>query len=254
MPKKRVYERLLRPADSEVEVEGEEEEDEQGENENILVEPPPKKRRKTNSVAKEISPEPQEISPKQPKIPVVKRRKSRPPRYNRGEIEAIQRMIDRVRKSQNRSKSLDPIRKKKRLSSKLYQMLQKTDEEYDRNIRCLNGHSISTKIFYYLKEFDLFARLLSTRIRRSAELGDDLHLEMGNRIGTKDSTELMANEREHPRKEDSLFAWKYIAQVKLAFKLPKHRRIFKEFLKILEEVPMNSDFVAEFYAVSCSLS
>lgn len=243
MLKRKVYERLLRPAEDDLEVEVEE-----GVQEIVkdIVEPP-KKRRKTNSVASEIPPEP-------PKIPIVKRRNSTTGQsYNRGEIEAFKRMIEKVRRRQNRTKSLDPVRRKKRLSSKFYQMLRRTEEEYDRNIRSLNGNSISTKIFYYLKEFDLFARLLFTRIQRSMEQGDDLYLEMGNRISSKDCTELMANGRETPRTEDSHFAWKYIAQVKEVLKLPKNRKIFREFLEILEKVPMNSDFVAEFYVVSFNL-
>lgn len=103
----------------------------------------------------------------QPPIPTDSRHKAvrRPSLSKRGgTFELIRRLVNNTPK---RCKSLEAIRTRKRLTWKLHRTLETFQEDCNAGLRSRSQCWIATKIFDYLKEFDVFARLLDARMKET---------------------------------------------------------------------------------------
>lgn len=202
-----------------------------------------KRKKKPKEAAKPISvpPEPVIVHKPQPPKPSRKEKELLQPQStitSRAEIEALKRLIDRVRKKENRCPGLDKVRRRKLLTSKLHNLLQSTDGEYDRMIKELNGNSIAIKIFYYIKEFDLFVRLLFARMQRNWSSESQ---PLSSQSNAKDQSILCNSGISEKKEKDSMFAWRFVSQVQSKTKK------MEEFLGVIKQ---HHKTVEDFYLVS----
>lgn len=85
-------------------------------------------------------------------------------RRSRETFELIQRLVKNTPK---RCTSLEAIRTRKRLTWKLHRTLEAFQEGCNAGLRSRSQCLIATKIFDYLKEFDIFARLLDVGMKEA---------------------------------------------------------------------------------------
>lgn len=168
-----------------------------------------------------------------------------------GEIEALKRLIDRVRKKVNKCPSLEPIRRRRLLTKKLHKLLQFIEDGYTARMEgSLNANSIATKIFHYIKEFDLFVRLLSARMKSSTSwIGEpDTNSSRGSNSGDS-SMLLRISGVSEVEQRDSMFAWTFIDKVKKRLVKRKVPEKFGEFLMLIKGLKLDEQGVEEFYLV-----
>lgn len=216
-----------------------------------------KRKKKAKQTAQSVSVPPEPVTaPKQapPKPqPVVRVPKPSPPKpslkekeplkpksttTSRAEIEALKRFVDRVRKKENRCPGLDKVRRRKLLTSKLHNLLQSTDGEYDGMMKELNGNSIAIKIFYYIKEFDLFVRLLFARMQRNWSSESQ---PLSSQSNAKEQSILCNSGMSEKKEKDPMFAWRFVSQVK------SNTKKMDEFLGVIKQ---HHKTVEDFYLVS----
>lgn len=181
-----------------------------------------------------------------------------------------------VNNSSRKSKSLEQIRKRKQLTGRFHRLVKGFIESYDERIGTLNEGLISTKIFNYLKEFDIFARLLRTEEVIAAEMegttpsaAKRLKLD-GEETGQQSAKRTMELNRkllkaqrmydnnrlllqpeplEVVKERDSLFAWNYVYKVRETYLAEGRPEKMDEFLRILRNVKA-TDSVPVLYNVS----
>lgn len=141
-------------------------------------------------------------------------------------------------------KALLRIRERKQKCYQLYHMLTALDRKYDENLELLDANSIPTKLFNYLKEFDIYVQLMFARMsqkrnrkekRVPLQRVDEKYLLLFSDNRDPGTTEVC---------KDTFFAWKYLKTVQTGLKCN-----FKHFLA---QIPNAGDkcSVFKFYAVS----
>lgn len=159
------------------------------------------------------------------------------------EIDALKRLISRVRKKENRCPSLNGIRRRKMLTSKLHKLLESSDEVYDRRLSSLNGHTICSKIFNYMKEFDLFVRLFCARLDTQWTPEPQFMNETLSGVKAKDHSMCRTSGSD----KEPMFAWRFISLVQ------SKTKILNELLGIIEKFDLVDQRVEDFYVVSTIL-
>lgn len=157
-------------------------------------------------------------------------------------------------KPKKRAAALKKIRERRRLTSKLHRLISRFDRDYDENMDTLDPNLISTKLFNYFKEVDIFIRILHSRTVRTGNVPtmlnniidvDEKGVEMWrskndeHRLPTKPNLESRLD-------KDHLFAWKYVKIVELELRDVN----FPHFLTVLKGLRLKTDSVADFYLVS----
>lgn len=153
-----------------------------------------------------------------------------------GEIQSLRRLIDSVKKSENRSPSLNAVREGKLLTRALHRLLSTTEKDYNARMNSLDGHSIATKIFYYIKEFDLYVRLVHAQMQMDASnLKESKPLSCG-KYGN--SSLLRTSGGMETLKRDPMFAWTFVDQVRTnTAKRKKSGSVtFQDFQKTLKKL------------------
>lgn len=173
--------------------------------------------------------------------------------------EITSKLIDRlVNNNLPKCKSLDRIRTQKQLTTKLHKLLREFHASYDDRIASLNKCSITTKIFHYLKEFDIFVHLLGVNdtiaagmdsegpsakrvkldedvsgpsSRRSLDLSR--RLMKAKRMYENNRRLLQPEPVEVVKERDSLFAWNYAYKVRETYLAEGRPEKIDEFLRLL---------------------
>lgn len=120
-------------------------------------------------------------------------------------------------------------------------------------MKSLNGNLISTKIFHYFKEFDLFVRLLFAWTQKPNDWIEDTPEMRGitNSINSKDHSLLLQTSAVTVvESKDQMFAWTFISQVEEKIKKRKAAKKFDEFMEIIKDLDLKRHRVEEFYLVS----
>lgn len=198
--------------------------------------------------------------------------------------EKTRQLIERLVNNRPRKcKSLEVIRKRKQVTTRLHRSLQSFHADYDDRIASLDESLISTKIFYYLKDFDIYARLLFGQVKEATSA-----MEGAATAGTSSSTssaptakrarlddEALSARRTHEmnrkllkaqrmydnnrmllqperlevvKERDSLFAWNYMHKVRDTYLAEGRPEKVDEFLRILKNVKA-TDSVPVLYQV-----
>lgn len=137
------------------------------------------------------------------------------------------------------------------MTKKLHKLLQFIEDDYTGRMEgALNANSIATKIFHYIKEFDLFVRLLSARMKSSTSwIGEpDTNSSRGSNSGDS-SMLLRISGVSEVEQRDSMFAWTFIDKVKRRLVKKKVPEQFGEFLMLIKGLKLDEQGVEEFYLV-----
>lgn len=187
-----------------------------------------------------------------------------------------------VNNSPRKCKSIEAIRNRKQLTVRLHRTLQAFNADYDDKICSLDESLISTKIFNYLKDFDIFARLLFVQIShkratsamepggtasasssgptaKRVKLDDEaVHAKRTHELNRKllkaqrmyDNNRMLLQPEplEVVRERDSLFAWNYMHKVRDTYLAEGRPEKMDEFLRILRNVK-STDSVPALYQV-----
>lgn len=153
------------------------------------------------------------------------------------------------------------LRNKKTMTAKLMQLLNRWDHEYDENLDCLEEDSESTKVFRFIKEFDIFIRLFHgvllkrpTREMGKVSPGGTLRPDSGTKEQLqgyfksirrndeeRESVPLGAS-RKYPK--DALFSFKFLKDVDLT-----SLSVYQRLLEDLKNFPWKGS-LPDFYQVS----
>lgn len=188
-------------------------------------------------------------APVKPKVVTKKSQRSKSNLVDRrDEIEALKRLIERVRKRESaKSNRVSSVPLRKVVTNELNKFLRRVDVDYERNVNLQNAHSISTKIFHYFKEFDTFAQLLSVRLKSGKRIERQLETETGNRNRFGNNSMFRGAGLES---NDSMFAWRFISQVEHTYRVKRLRCEFEKFLKRLKTLQIILLGIGEFFMVS----
>lgn len=143
----------------------------------------------------------------------------------------------------------------KKLTNKLNTLLWRFEQEYDENMDKLEPQLISTKLFYYFKEFDTFLRLLFVRFA-TGSLGSTGGPTLTNIVDVQMFGQKREEDEQLPSEpnttdvenggRDSLFAWKYLDAIRREVKKDN----FDLFLNLLKKLDLKRESVVDFYLVS----
>lgn len=171
-----------------------------------------------------------------------------------GEVRAIKRLIERIRRASNKSPQLEKMRRRKLMTKRLYYLLKCTDAEYDDQMLVLNSNCIATKIFYYIKEFDLYLRLLWTRLQAQSSGACRMDIEWINeRLESKYSIRKV-KEVVPGNNSDAMVAWSFLAAAEVKLSKANISPVFEDMLGMLKDVDLCDPKIENLYMVSSGLN
>lgn len=188
------------------------------------------------------------------KVPVKKRKHGGKPNLGGNLVGMIKKALRKKKKCQKGRRRigqyLTKILERKRVTKKFSTLLRDTDYKYDLNMGSLVPNLISTKIFNYLKEFDLFARVLfarscqnrNSRLKHAPLRKLDVKTEIYN---PQPSLPSQPSTTEATIEKDPFFAWKYVGVVERTV-----GEGFEQFVQVLKRLKLGSSSVVDLYLVS----
>lgn len=149
------------------------------------------------------------------------------------------------KQTQKKGNPLTKIRMRKRLTEKLQRLLFNFERNYDKNMDTINPDLISTKLFNYFKEFDIFIRIFYLRTKSGPLASTNPpREEIGGHSKLREYEDLPSKPTNTTNEKDVLFAWKFLDAANQEMK--------KDHFELLLDVLRESDrsFLPEFYLVS----
>lgn len=120
---------------------------------------------------------------------------------------------------------------------KLHALFQQTEQEYGTPGAESKGFIDKDKLFYYLKEFDIFVRLLTISCNRQTKNISCNYHKNRRRIPETDVENV------------DVFAWTFIAYARKKLQIQTQSQLFDQLLQIIEELKLKQTCIEEFYWV-----